>query len=305
MKNKNSKTSISFCYEYYIRNKMYITKETMEHDTRHAMSLIKHLKEMRISYVEDITDESIANFIRAGMSKGNKNITINKAVGCLKTIFNFCISMEAISTENTLNKFKKLHEQVPDIEIIPEYLIGKVYSYIDYRKTNTLSNHIDRVIIRLLNETGMRRSELARLKIKNININSNEIRLTETKNKKSRTVFISDETATIISMLIIRANLKSKDNLIINSKTLKPIEPNGISKKITRISKAIGLTNSSQIQCHQWRHTCGTRMLENGFNIREVQEYLGHSDIKMTERYTHINNDKLKEKFKVKMFKKT
>ena len=139
---------------------------------------------------------------------------------------------------------------------------------------------------------GLRVSELINLEIKNINLSENLIKI-KGKGSKEREVPINYNCLCIIQEYVkkIRNKIKivDKNILYLNKK----------GKKISRqyifylIKKAINdLEINKNISPHSLRHSFATHLLENGADLRIVQEILGHSNIETTEIYTHISEDK-------------
>jgi integrase/recombinase XerD len=76
------------------------------------------------------------------------------------------------------------------------------------------------------------------------------------------------------------------DRLLVNSR-FEPLTEEGVRNILKRLAQKAGV--DKKITPHMFRHTAATRLLENGADLRVVQEFLGHSSIRMTERYTHVS----------------
>lgn len=154
---------------------------------------------------------------------------------------------------------------------------------------------IDKAILELLYASGLRVSELSDIKINNIDLNARYIRCIG-KGSKERIVPIGKKACNAI-----RKYFKEREYIIkkynLNTKFLF-IKDNG--KKLTRqdvyvFIRGLGRNINKEISPHTIRHSFATHLLENGADLRVVQELLGHSDVSTTQLYTHISKKRLKD----------
>lgn len=154
---------------------------------------------------------------------------------------------------------------------------------------------LDKAVLELLYAAGLRVSELTDIQINNIDLNAKYIRCTG-KGSKERLVPIGTKACNAIKKyykereyLIKKYNISSKYCFI---------KENG--KKLTRQDVYVFINNigkniNKDISPHTIRHSFATHLLENGADLRVVQELLGHSDVSTTQLYTHISKKRLKE----------
>ena len=128
-------------------------------------------------------------------------------------------------------------------------------------------------------QTGMRRNEIFKLKWAYIDFEYEFIELLETKSGKSRKIPISSKL-----MKVLNEAKNNTEYVFLNPETNMPY--NDIKKAFHTVLKKAEIKD---FRFHDFRHTAATRMLENGADIRTVQEILGHSSVSVTERYTHTN----------------
>ena len=158
---------------------------------------------------------------------------------------------------------------------------------------NTLNELRNKAIFYMLFSTGLRVSELTALD-RYIDTSKGEISI-RGKGSKVRTVFISDD-----ANKYLKGYLNKRDDVseaMFVSKNKKGKENRLTSRSIERIVKktAISAGISKKVTPHTLRHAFATDLLQNGADIRSVQELLGHSNISTTQIYTHITNKRLKE----------
>lgn len=181
---------------------------------------------------------------------------------------------------------------------IPKHL-PKVISYEEIEKL--LKNHLsakEKAVFELLYATGLRVSELCNLTIKNIDLKTNILK-TNGKGSKERLVPVGKKAHDAIieymkeRELIIKTKLGSNadvEHLFINEKCKR------ISRQwVYNFIKKQGETINKSISPHTIRHSFATHLLENGADLRCVQELLGHSSVVTTQLYTHVSKKHLKE----------
>jgi len=159
----------------------------------------------------------------------------------------------------------------------------------------------DKALIMAMYSAGLRISEVVSLNMKNISPNFDDARITG-KGGKQRIVFFSDEAReAILEYLPHRASClrtagidENKTSLFINRKGGSISIP-GVRWIISKYAKHSSL--GKNIHPHALRHSFATHMVNSGCDVRVVQEMLGHSSISTTQRYTHINIEKLKNVF--------
>lgn len=152
-------------------------------------------------------------------------------------------------------------------------------------------------IIEVLYGCGLRVSELINLKISNINFKENYLKV-EGKGDKTRFVPLADYTAALIKDYIqnIRSNYKinkkCEDFLFLNSRgsSMSRVIVFIIIKELT---EKAGI--NKKISPHTFRHSFATHLLQNGADLRYIQEMLGHSSITTTEIYTHLKTEELRD----------
>lgn len=167
-------------------------------------------------------------------------------------------------------------------------------------KDPTILGYRDRTILELLFSTGLRVSELAGLKIEQVNLKNDEFTVMG-KGKKHRIVFLSPEAKEVIKTYLSRRQDVSPYLFVRHDKARKakvvgeeskPLTPRSIQRLVDRYARMAGITK--EVTPHTMRHTFATDLLRNGADIRAVQTMLGHASITTTQVYTHITDRELK-----------
>ncbi|KRL90842.1 tyrosine recombinase XerC [Lactobacillus kalixensis] len=154
-------------------------------------------------------------------------------------------------------------------------------------------------LFELFYTTGMRVSEVSGLKLNQINFDMNSI-LVHGKGKKDRYVFFDEQTKEAISEYLDTArskllkNSEEKDYVFLNNQG-QALTDRGIEYIMQRVFNKAGI--GGKVHPHELRHTFATAMLNNGADLRTVQELLGHTNISTTQIYTHVTTAYLKDEY--------
>ncbi|MFA5995157.1 MAG: site-specific tyrosine recombinase/integron integrase [Patescibacteria group bacterium] len=188
-----------------------------------------------------------------------------------------------------------------------EYLMGSELEELlaaPLKSSASIISYRDKAILELLFSTGLRVSELANLKIGDVNLKREEFSV-RGKGSKIRLVFLSEQarywlkeylskrqdTAPYLFVAHDRASIARDKN-----EQPKPLTSRSIERLIQHYAKQVGIMK--RITPHTLRHSYATDLLSNGADIRSVQTMLGHSSITTTQIYTHVTNQQLKETYK-------
>ncbi|MFZ2189290.1 MAG: site-specific tyrosine recombinase/integron integrase [Candidatus Magasanikiibacteriota bacterium] len=178
--------------------------------------------------------------------------------------------------------------------------------------TTTLIKYRDKAILEMLFSTGLRVSELIKLKKDNVNLGKEEFTVTG-KGRKTRVVFLSEqakywlkkylETRKDMNPFLFISHDKRTGkggNMKIKGKKMEsadePLTPRSVQRLVQKYARAAGITK--EVTPHTLRHSYATDLLQNGADIRSVQTMLGHSSITTTQIYTHITDKELHNIYK-------
>ncbi|WP_282919678.1 site-specific tyrosine recombinase XerD [Ignavigranum ruoffiae] len=160
----------------------------------------------------------------------------------------------------------------------------------------------DRAILETMYATGLRVSELISLKLIDLHLDLGFIQ-TLGKGNKERIIPLGDEAIfwlekylTEVRHIFLSKGTESASAYIFLTQRGKPFTRQGIWKKIKKYTQSVGM--GEDISPHMLRHSFATHLLENGADLRLVQELLGHADISTTQIYTHISKHRLQEVYR-------
>lgn len=249
-------------------------------------SLVNFMQKNDIDEYSEILRIHLNMYIKELYDKKYTPRSITRKIASIKGFFKWLSVTEIIKHNPALAiEQPKLPKKLPKVLSIKEI-------------SNLLSENlsvIDKAVFELLYAAGLRVSELTDIEINNIDFNAKYVRCTG-KGSKERIVPIGKKACSAIKhylnerkYIIQKYNIKSKYCFI---------KENG--KKLTRqdvyyFIHSMGKNINKDISPHTIRHSFATHLLENGADLRVVQELLGHSDVSTTQLYTHISKKRLKD----------
>jgi integrase/recombinase XerD len=155
----------------------------------------------------------------------------------------------------------------------------------------------DRAILETFYSSGIRCGELIALDVYDLSFDRGILTVRQGKNRKDRVVPIGERALSWVEKWIndIRPDLvtESSDQALFVSKNGKRMHPTGLSKLVREYLVSIGITQRGA--CHLLRHTAATLMMENGADLRSLQQFLGHARLNTTQIYTHVSIKRLQE----------
>jgi len=219
--------------------------------------------------------------------------TINRKISTLRSFYNFLLRENLIDSNpvlkiTRLKTDKKLPEFVSD-EKMNLLLDSPVFSE-DFEGVR------DHFMIELLYGTGMRRAELINLRVKDINPDKKNIKVTGKRNKQRIIPFPDNLTDIINKYLLLRDAVNTENDRLFLTKNGKQIYPNLVYRTVNKYISFI--STQKKKSPHTLRHTYATALLNNGADINAVKELLGHANLSATQIYTHNTFEKLNRIYK-------
>ncbi len=240
-----------------------------------------------------ITYENIQEFLFHISKKKFSERTQARWISSIKAFFKYLVEDEAREDNPaTLLEGPKLGLYLPDTLSFDD--VNRIIEAINISTDLGRRNHC---MIEVLYGCGLRVSELIDLKMSNINFKESYLKV-EGKGEKVRFVPLAAYTAELIKQYIkeirskYKINKKCEDILFLNSRgsSMSRVIVFIIIKELT---EKAGI--NKKISPHTFRHSFATHLLQNGADLRYIQEMLGHSSITTTEIYTHLKNEELRD----------
>ncbi len=266
------------------------TVKAYEKDIRDFETYCREL--YQLTDIDAVSYSIIRNWIVTLVEKGLGNRSVNRKVTSLKSYYRFLMKIDKIKT-NPLSKHKALKTS-KKVEIpFSEREMSQLLNEIPFE--NSFEGIRDRLIIELFYTTGIRRSELIHLQIKNTDLAQKTLKVIGKRNKE-RIIPLLDGTITLFhDYFSRREELKTSSEIpyvfltASGNKVYETLVYRIINGYFSKVSSKIKKSP------HILRHTFATHMLNKGADLNSVKDLLGHSSLASTQVYTHNNIAELKK----------
>lgn len=282
-------------YEEFLRymltekNCSKATEDTYRRDFKRFCSFLESIG-INPPTTENVRTPTIREYIFFMGESGLKATTLNKRINSLRSFYHFLISQEYIE-KNPMSPITSPKKP----KTIPKYFTEKdLESFFNaikkYGKENYLRDYTTFLTYAL---TGLRKMELAHLKVKDINLGNNTITVECGKGNKSRIVPINPPlTDTLFQFLVSRLPLKEDDPVFVVSsgKAYSPSKIQELFSKYRRLSHI-----NQDLTVHSLRHSYASLLLQNGVGLAHISTLLGHSSFDSTKVYLHTTVESMRE----------
>lgn len=235
-------------------------------------------------YPEEITVQDIESFLYGMKEAGLAPKTRNIMLGVIRSFLKYCVKMDLIA-KNPAEKLEPIKFTTKERCHLTEE---------EFRRLIAQATHlVMRTLFITLYNTGLRIAEARNLKIEDVKLDLKVIKVIEGKGKKNRTVPINDTLLGVLKDYIenIRKPQHPSDMFFATPKT-GAVSNQYANEYLNVITKKAGLTK--KVSCHILRHSFASNLVKKNVNIVSVQKLLGHSSLKTTSIYTHVNIDELR-----------
>lgn len=292
--NTNSKQDLED-FKTYILAERNFSKHTAKAYYSDILSFLVWMDEEDCSNVNFSKVREYLHFIQ----KFNyKKTTVARKVASLRTFYKFLYRERKVDSNPamSLNTPKRA-------KALPKFLTpDEVEKILNNIKIETPAGYRNRAILELLWATGMRVSELSGLNFGDLNLHNNEIRVFG-KGSKERIILVTNRAKSYLERYIETArplvakgyslSPAEEDTPVFINNTGYRLQPRTIRNVINETVEKINLPK--HVTPHVFRHSFATHLIENGADLRVVQELLGHASISNTQIYTHVSTQHLKE----------
>ncbi len=273
----------------YISSEKGLAANTIEAYQRDIKGFCTHLDQCHVADFSNVTEEHIVQFLAHLTNRHYATSSISRALIAIKVLFRF-LKREGIIPVNIA-----LFLESPKLwQLIPEVLsIEEIERLLSQPILTTHKGARDRAILELLYACGLRVSEVCTLNIKDVDDTFLRIK---GKGSKERLIPLGRKALEAVDYYLVhyRDQLPNQEILFV-SKRGQPISRFSVWKMIKNYAKQAHI--SKNISPHTMRHSFATHLLDNGADLRVIQELLGHSSISSTDRYTHVSSSQLQSAF--------
>ena len=238
--------------------------------------------------IEQVTHATILRYIDHLLKRRLTPKTINCHLDSIRGFYNYLIHEERVAMVHPIKRGYTLRLPYP----LPRYLKDEQVD----RLFAEITNPRDRAMFMLMLRCGLRVEEVANVTLAAMDLRRMQLIVYEGKGRKDRIVYISrDALASMIDYLRVRPSSRAKKLFLVEKGTHrgKGISVRGIQKRIEYYAKKTGI----KVSCHQLRHTMATQLLNADADLVTIQDLLGHSRIKTTQRYCKVSNLKVQRDY--------
>ncbi len=278
---------------HYIRIERGLAKNTLISYERDLIVYIEYLSDhQNIKKWNDVERNHILKFLHHLNDTGKSTASITRMTSTLRSFHQQLIREKEVDHDATLHiDTPKKTRTLPDILSAEE-----INLLLNLEITDALSMR-NSAMIELMYATGIRVSEMIGLKVTDLHLMMGFVRCLG-KGEKERIIPLGDIASEAVEKYLLEARpelIKKNQNeayLFVNHHG-RPLTRQGFWKILKKIALDVGL--NKKITPHMLRHSFATHLLENGADLRAVQEMLGHADISTTQIYTHVTKLRLKD----------
>ena len=238
--------------------------------------------------VEATSTTEVKRYIDYLLEKKMSPRSINAHLSTLRGFYDFLIVEEEIPLDNPVAKGKMLREPHP----LPRYLHDNdVELFLE-----SISSIRDLAIFMLMLRCGLRVQEVVNLTLDVIDYRRSQILIKSGKGARDRVVYISNDAAVALAKYLRKRPKTNERQIFLAEKGRcrgKPISVRAVQKRVEYYARKSGVS----VTCHRLRHTMATQLLNANADIVSIQEILGHSKIKTTQRYSKLLNLKIQRDY--------
>jgi site-specific recombinase XerD len=275
-------------YFDYLESKS-LSDNTVKNYFRDLIDYFIYLKLNDLSPTKSIEPKHIRKMLSFLIDKGFSKVSISRKISAIKSYITF---LEKFNYSK--NNYSELIRIPKKSKSLPKVMTKKeVSQLIKHVEMNTKKNLRDDALIELLYSTGLRVSEVANLKLKDINLKKSEIKILGKGNKERIVIFNNKSKEKIISYLKNdKRYISIKTEALFQNKFKEALSTRSIQRILKKYLNFSGI--NSKYSTHTLRHTFATHLLEGGADIKVIQQLMGHSSPETTKIYTHVSSSTLK-----------
>lgn len=259
-----------------------------KHTVKNYLNTLKHFAIWLDVPIEKATHKKVLSYIDFLLDRNLKPKTINCHLDSIRGFYEYLRAEEELSIPNPVKKGYALKLSRP----LPSHLRDEEISTL----LRVITKARDRAMFMLMLRCGLRVEEVSKLALAAMDLKRRRIYILNGKGSKDRVVYASkDAYDALMQYLKLRPRSRAKRVFLVEKGTYrgKPISVRGIQKRMEYYAKKAGL----KVSCHALRHTMATQLLNADADLVTIQDILGHSRIKTTQRYCKVSNLKVQRDY--------
>ncbi len=272
----------------YLENEKHYSNNTIMAYQNNIEDFMSFLKKININNFNKVDYLIVRSYLKSLYDRNFSKKTISRYISSLRSFYKY------LFIHNYVKENPMLLISNPKVDKkLPRFLsINDVETLLKQPTLNSPLGIRDALILELLYATGLRVSELVNIKISDINFSTKQIKVLGKGNKERYVLYGHICSNLIQNYLDNSRNLlcqNENDYLLVNQHG-NPITTRSIRNIINKYDKTI----KTHVSPHTLRHTFATHMLNEGADLKSVQELLGHENLSTTQIYTHVSNERLR-----------
>ena len=277
-------------YESYLTTEKKASANTVSSYLRDVHQFAQEMEERDVP-LDEVLPRDVEDYIRGLTRRGKSAATVTRSVASIKSFYNCLLSRGLVESNPARNvTAAKVERKLPQILTSRE-----VELFLEQPDCSDLKGYRDRAMLELLYATGIRVSELISLNLEDLNLAAGFLRCANRGKERMIPLYhtavkaLSDYVRTIRPQLIA----DSEETALFVNMNGERMSRQGFWKIIKHYQETAGI--EKDITPHTLRHSFAAHLLENGADLRAIQEMLGHADISSTQIYTHVIQKQLKD----------
>lgn len=275
----------------YLHNVKKTSTNTELSYKRDLTKMVRFMESRGITDAGDVKTADLESYVSDLNENGFKAATVSRNIASIKAFYGYAVKELGVKEDPSAGlKSPKIEKKMPEILTMEE-----VVRLLEQPKGDTPKEIRDKAMLELLYATGIRVSELIGLELSDVNLQMNYI-LCRDANKERVIPFGNEARHALIRYLESSRSIMVEDSsspILFANCSGQKMSRQGFWKLIKFYAKKAGIT--SDITPHTLRHSFAAHLVENGADLRSVQEMLGHSDISTTQIYASMNHNRIRE----------
>lgn len=275
----------------YLKNRQ-VSKNTLLSYERDINQLVEYFKNLDKKMFE-ATEEDLQKYIVYLTTMGKSSATISRNVASIKAFYRYLLKNKLVE-ENIASSISAPKVEKKELSILS---VSEVEKLLEQPSSKDLKGQRDKAMLELLYATGIRVTELVSLVITDVNVNAGHIKVK--KKNKERVIPVSNTALKYLKEYIenvrpLLIKTEEEPSLFINANGQK-MTRQGFWKILKQYKDEAKI--EKELTPHTIRHSFAVHMLQNGAELKSVQELLGHTDVASTMMYTHVADLKLRDEY--------
>lgn len=273
-------------FKLFLQNRKKSSDNTVQSYLRDLNQFFSYCTAKKLS-IKSVNSSDINRFLEHLSAIGKSEATKTRVIAALRCYYKFLVS-EGYVNENPLDKIhtKKLEKKLPNI-----LDAGEIIKLLDSPNGSDLKSIRDKAMLELLYATGIKVSEIIDVKLSDINL---QIGILHLHDKKERIIPLYPAAVKTLSNYVLNVRpaiiLNQNEDLLFTNMSGQALSRQGLWKIIKHYSEKADI--KKDITPHTLRHSFAAHLLENGAQLKDIKEMLGHSDISSTQIYAQFMKSK-------------